>query len=214
MRKSSKYFAIRSVRQTGVFHCHWDDVRPLVHRYPKVFFTSFPNEAKTIAFLNHNDVVQQSTITSTSSSSADDTGVVISPDTLIIYTDGCCIGNTNVKMTVHPAGWGFVVVSKGDGVSDEDAILMEERYGPIVLESSSLDYLGAKVTSNNVAELTAIGEAFKYLLNKYVPPSEFPHVVIRYDSEYATKSILGIWNGKDSTCSIEVYLIHTQAEKT
>jgi hypothetical protein len=75
---------------------------------------------------------------------------------LFMYTDGSCIGNTNVANRVCPAGWG-VVVAKPDLVlgnqfvdvlsleKDDDFILVEELYGPLVLESSSQFYLHAKV---------------------------------------------------------------------
>ena len=150
---------------------------------------------------------------SSSSSGEDKPSIVIHADTLLIYTDGCCIGNRNVKEVVQPAGWGFVVISGGDGSSDETAVSMDERCGPIVLDASSPEYLGATVTSNNTAELTAIGQALKYVLDKYASAAEFPHVVIRYDSEYAAKSVLGIWNGKHHRFHRCVDLLNAIGEK-
>ena len=249
MRKSSKFFAIRNGRRTGVFYSPWEEIQPLVHGYPKAIFKSFRTENEAIAFLNldesarhtstlpligrkrkseagpsstgslisslpsqtsstlalHPIARQKSFAGKKPTSAAEDrASVTVHPDTLLIYTDGCCIGNHNVQEVVQPAGWGFVVVSGGDGIGDEDATSLDERFGPIVLEASSPEYLGARVTSNNTAELSAIGQALKYVLDKYAS-SEFPHVVIRYDSEYAAKSVLGIWNGnRNSLHSHEV----------
>jgi ribonuclease HI len=53
--------------------------------------------------------------------------------------------------------------------------------------------------SNNTAELTAIGEALIWcnqFLTTSPPPSNISRIVIRYDSEYAAKSVQGIFNGK------------------
>jgi ribonuclease HI len=53
--------------------------------------------------------------------------------------------------------------------------------------------------TNNTAELTAIGEALIWcnqFLTTSPPPSNISRIVIRYDSEYAAKSVQGIFNGK------------------
>lgn len=56
--------------------------------------------------------------------------------------------------------------------------------------------------SNNTAELTAIGEGLLWIL-QYIRNQSNPNhskhrhrVIIRYDSEYAANSVLGIFNGK------------------
>ena len=75
---------------------------------------------------------------------------------------------------------------------ESKATILAALYGPICLDPSSSFYLGSEVTSNNTAELTAIGEALLWL-------SDFAPVrstaLIRYDSEYAAKSVQGIFNG-------------------
>ena len=123
--------------------------------------------------------------------------IPIDPETVIIYTDGSCVGNYNVKEKVHPAGWGIVVITGGDGRRDASAVLVDERHGPVELNPQSEQYLGATVTSNNTAELSAIGQALKYVLDKYTSLMEIPHIVIRYDSEYAASSVVGLFNGND-----------------
>lgn len=50
------------------------------------------------------------------------------------------------------------------------------------------------VGSNNTGELCAIGMALKYLLSNSV--QSVAAVKIFYDSEYAAKSVMGIFNGK------------------
>jgi ribonuclease HI len=62
--------------------------------------------------------------------------------------------------------------------------------------------------SNNTAELTAIGEAFRWVSALCLEveagrrPSDFGEVVCRYDSEYAAKSVTGEFNGKKNTALI------------
>ena len=97
---------------------------------------------------------------------------------------------------------------------------MAELYGPVVIDSTSPFFLGAAVCSNNTGELTAIGEGLLWLrdcsseiLCKCCQPSASSSssssfsvsskacvcrplsVSIRYDSEYAAKSIQGLFNG-------------------
>lgn len=87
-----------------------------------------------------------------------------------IYTDGS-IGS-----------WGFVHVF-GNKVIYEDN-------GKVILDKDHDSYLGASKMTNNTGELTAIGEALRYIIAKV--PDE---VCIRYDSVYAANSIQGIFNG-------------------
>ena len=106
---------------------------------------------------------------------------------LAIYTDGACKGNKNVYSKQAPAGWGVVVVD------DARQHQIVELYGPVVLDRKSPSYMKALVCSNNTAELTAVGEALLWLRDygqAYPGPT-----VIRYDSEYAAKSVQGIFNG-------------------
>jgi ribonuclease HI len=69
-----------------------------------------------------------------------------------------------------------------------------ELFAPVPINEKSALYLGAHVGSNNTAELTAIGEACRWLISNG-DLATYPRVCIRYDSEYAAKSIQGIFNG-------------------
>ena len=69
-----------------------------------------------------------------------------------------------------------------------------ELFGPVVLDKAFPFYMNAIVGSNNTAELTAIGEALLWIRD--YGQSYSGGAVIRYDSEYAAKSIQGIFNGK------------------
>jgi len=118
-----------------------------------------------------------------------------------IYTDGACKGNSNVKVRILPAGWGVVVVCGG--------LICKELYGPVVIEPRQEGFMGAEVTSNNTAELCAIGEALKWVRDSVLNNDDDDrgitrvNVVIRYDSEYAANSVTGIFNGKKNRGLIE-----------
>ena len=109
---------------------------------------------------------------------------------IFLYTDGSCRGNRNVQNTVCPAGWGVCIVRS------PEMIVELELFGPVPLSGNSKFFLGAAVGSNNTAELTAIGEALRWLRD-FGSIEKYPgNVCIRYDSEYAAKSVQGIYNGK------------------
>ena len=120
---------------------------------------------------------------------------VMSPSQLDIYTDGACLGNHSVATRKCATGWGVVVVKS----SGSDEVVLSEMFGTVVLDSSSMYYMGAEVGSNNTAELTAIGEALLWLIENWQgrhASGRIDTVVIRYDSEYAAQSIMGVFNGK------------------
>ena len=116
-----------------------------------------------------------------------------------IYTDGACKGNNHVHSKICPAGWGAVILSNKDEIVDE-------IYAPVELSPTSSDYMGASVGSNNTAELTAIGEALKWVRDnsenaicacgRKTCVCRQPTISIRYDSEYAAKSVTGTFNGE------------------
>jgi ribonuclease HI len=94
-------------------------------------------------------------------------------------------------------GWGVVAVHANSATRQEDVVV--ELFGSVALDASSSFYMGAEVGSNNTAELTAIGEALLWV-SSYMSDGQrdgsFPSsCVIRYDSEYAAKSVLGMFNG-------------------
>ena len=74
--------------------------------------------------------------------------------------------------------------------------------------------MGAEYGSNNTAELTAIGEALLYMTS-YVHDDK--PVTIYYDSEYAAKSVQGIFKGKKNQAlisEIQRILLLAQRKRT
>lgn len=109
----------------------------------------------------------------------------------VVFSDGACKGNSDVKHNVCAAGWGAAILKHCD--SNDGFSIVSEIWGPVVLDAADPAYLGAEVTSNNSAELSAIGEALKWLRD--VDKTKAYPIIFRYDSEYAAKSITGEFNG-------------------
>lgn len=107
---------------------------------------------------------------------------------LALFTDGACAGNTNVATTQNPAGWGVVVVDGCRGNPPVGGTSIAELYGPVELDSSRVDYLGAGVCSNNTGELSAVCHALMWLTRRGTSGP----AVICYDSEYAANQARGL----------------------
>jgi ribonuclease HI len=167
-------------------------------------------------------------------------------DNFVVYTDGSCLGNYNVKTQVNKAGFGLAVLVKtrvqptqidsssssplgmsGSGSSSgklnndkaESLTLLCQINGPVVTDRNHEDFMGAEKGSNNTAELSAIGYFFKWFLKgrsrsssltssstgsqALISRSDKSTIDIRFDSEYAAKSITGEYNGKENRQLIE-----------
>ena len=154
---------------------------------------------------------------------------------LTMYTDGACKGNNNVTSKLALNGWG-VVILEGNHTSKSKSMinnievasltrnsqLITELYGKVELDPKSVYYMGATVGSNNTAELTAVGEALHWLQDyghEYVTSSSRndsqPKIRICFDSEYAFKSITGVFNGPKNVALIKHIrqLLNTVEEK-
>ena len=86
-----------------------------------------------------------------------------------------------------PSGWGVVVVS------DHDEII-EELYGPVELNRDSLFYLRALVEA--IIPLSSVLSDLlgsKAAVRKGTPQGN--RITICYDSEYAAKTVMGVYNG-------------------
>ena len=98
------------------------------------------------------------------------------------YTDGGCKD--------EQAGWGYVLTEEGDGVEDWEAKVVDEGYGPVVVEEGHPAYIGATKASNNTGELSAVAELLRALLEEQARPPESSGV-IRTDSEVAAAIMTG-----------------------
>ena len=109
------------------------------------------------------------------------------PDTLSIFTDGSGPGRHEVT-----TGWGFTVVTGGDGDTDENATEVHSRCGCVVTDTQDALFIGAERATNNTAELTAIACALRYVCEDQ---SGRP-VLLRYDSLYAGNMTTGVWRAR------------------
>lgn len=130
---------------------------------------------------------------------------------LQIFTDGSCLVNNGTT----PAGWGAVCVRPIDKEIDLDADSEDEDNvgvgggidiwqicGPVVTKPNRPDYIFAEKASNNTGELCGIINALKHVMNR--EDNEKP-VIIRADSQYAMKCILGLFNNISQNKKLVLY---------
>ena len=123
---------------------------------------------------------------------------------LALFTDGACKGNAHAATRSCPAGWGVAVVKDIPAGSTRGGSVLAELYGPVVLDASSLSFLGATVGSNNTGELSGICRALGWLSSQAVGASPpLPPAVICYDSEYAAMQTQGLWRAKKNKALIQ-----------
>ena len=108
-----------------------------------------------------------------------------------LYVDGSCLGNQNVDADT-PAAWAVVIVTGDNGLGKGNGEIHEEFSDIVVTDESHENYIGAKVGSNNTAELSGFAAALRWLL---VEGGE-EHAVIRADSQYAGNLACGAWKAK------------------
>ena len=89
--------------------------------------------------------------------------------TLLIYTDGSCLGNRNVSTSNCPAGWAAVAVDPRN-----PTVAVAELYGPVITPSVRIEQphfvpfdVGAEVGSNNTGELCGILEALVWVRSHF-----------------------------------------------
>lgn len=108
-----------------------------------------------------------------------------------LYVDGSCLGNQNVDSDT-PAAWAVVIVTGDNGLGKGNGEIHEEFSDIVVTDESHENYIGAKVGSNNTAELSGFAAALRWLL---VEGGE-EQAVIRADSQYAGNLACGAWKAK------------------
>mgnify|MGYP003860930307 CR=1 FL=1 len=98
-----------------------------------------------------------------------------------VYTDGSCPDNLNIHR-YNPAGWGFTFRFM------HSPDIWHDSYGPVSTFPDDQWFVGAKVGSNNSAELTAIIEAIDSILRF---PTYVSSIIFYVDSQYAIDIVLG-----------------------
>ena len=115
-----------------------------------------------------------------------------------VYTDGSFKASNPDYGTPATAGWGAVFQHIGDSLQDQFSP-MTRLYGPVVTNTRSQYYLGAKVKTNNTAELSAVAEAFLYVQHNPLPCRQ---ITVLYDSKYAANMIRGTWTPRHNRALI------------
>ena len=115
-----------------------------------------------------------------------------------MYTDGSCPENSKSMEKNCKAGWGIAIFTRENGDAQNPRKLVTGLFGPVESKHAATNFLGAEFGSNNIGELSAIGEVLKWLLEQ--ESAETP-VALYYDSKYAAKISTG-----EYTAEINKYL--------
>ena len=81
------------------------------------------------------------------------------------------------------------MVRGGDGEDDKDAREIMRGWGQVITDKNHPAYLGADEHTNNTAELTALAEALRWLIDE--DRQQTRRILIRPDSEYVAKIATG-----------------------
>ena len=114
-----------------------------------------------------------------------------------IYTDGSG-GSSGSDEAPLNAGWGVAVFDQHN--PGMDTAWRAALYGPVNVAPYDPIWLGARVKSNNTGEVSAIGEACRYLLQVHtlLPPNHPRQATIYYDSTYAYGAVTRLNKSKDN----------------
>jgi len=133
------YYAVRKGRIPGVYST-WAEAEQQVTGYSSACFKKFSSEREALSFIHGHDGESQGGA-AISNTKPKGTQCYTS---IYIYTDGSCKLNSNVANNNCRAGWGAVITKRSAEFLACDETLVDELYGPVVTDSSSLYYLGAE----------------------------------------------------------------------
>ena len=113
---------------------------------------------------------------------------------LLLYSDGGANGN-GAGGVWGDAGFGVCAARKNsDWSPSSEPNILDEYFGPVVIDAADPYYLGAERGTNNTGELNGIATALLHL--KYQGGHE--PAIICYDSKYAANITDGTWEAKSN----------------
>lgn len=218
---SATFYAVRAGRNPGVFKT-WAEAKAQIEGFPKPDYKKFANLEDATRYYKCANLMyerREGAMTGNAATWAPrPLPEVFSQhhQSLWIFTDGSCRKKSTESGSLWTSGWGFVVL-KVKNMDECSTIpgsveVVHEACGGVVLSPYANQFLGATRDSNNTGELTAIGEALRWLLHVQSrgdcnssnsrSPSDGENdisglpVVISCDSTYAVNSVLGVLNGE------------------
>jgi ribonuclease HI len=96
----NKYYVIKKGRQTGIFQNSWDDVKPLVDKFPNAIYKSFYDYDGALNYFNETDPICVNSNVIVYDAKHHEQEAVCR---LLVYTDGSCRNNKG--------GYGIVVIN-------------------------------------------------------------------------------------------------------
>ena len=117
-----------------------------------------------------------------------------------VFTDGSFFKSPD------RAGWGYLILGHADkDTFYRDRTILQQAQGPVSLSRWDEEhYLGARALTNNTGELSAMGNAMKWLLSEIEAGrlGDTEEVTITSDSLYAIQMVRGAWKAKSNKLMI------------
>ena len=147
--KPAAYYAVRVGRKPGIFRT-WTEANAQIQGFSKPDFKKFTNLEDAQTFFNDTNIMYEQT------GSGGDRTVAWGPkplpevfrtskESLWVFADGSCKGNSDVATQSHSAGWGVVVVrcTHMDELDTSTCKVVDEACGAVETAPGGPAYMGA-----------------------------------------------------------------------
>ncbi|MDK1732182.1 ribonuclease H family protein [Dellaglioa algida] len=168
---AKNFYAVYKGRKTGIF-TKWPDVAKLVNGFDGARYKGFETRDEAQNWMD-DGAPKPTSVNGKKSSKTTRNSVVLTPDSIQVWTDGGSRNHGNVKgghvLNEDTAAWAFYIKTPGETFSGTD---------------------GEKGKTNNYMEITAFLQAIKKLIDLGLREE---HIVFILDSKYVLNAIEKKW---------------------
>jgi len=168
-------YAVRVGRKTGIFE-DFREAQGYTAHFKGAEWKGFLSIAKAQEYLEESLVSPAQRLTAAISRER---------SSLVIYTDG------SADRSPESAGWGWLALDPTvANTPPQQATPVAKQWGPVNLDTHAPDFLGAQRPTNNTGELSAIGQALRWV-STWTGLSKVMETQIRTDSQWACGVLSG-----------------------
>ena len=172
-RRRSKFYVVKAGKIPGLYYDYHDALEQ-ISGVSCAIWKSFNSLVEALAYQQTDDSTSDPTLP---------------PPLYEIFTDG------SFSSDPDRAGWAFVAVARAEEHQPYQSRQRQHHHCESVrLNPSDSEYLGADHLSNNTAELSAIGQALRWIQSPQAPVSSdgTTYVCLHSDSQYALNMTKGL----------------------
>ena len=172
-RRRSKFYVVKAGKIPGLYYDYHDALEQ-ISGVSCAIWKSFNSLVEALAYQQTDDSTSDPTLP---------------PPLYEIFTDGSFSNDPD------RAGWAFVAVARAEEHQPYQSRKRHHHHcESVCLNPSDSEYLGADHLSNNTAELSAIGQALRWIQSPQAPVSSdgTTYVCLHSDSQYALNMTKGL----------------------